>query len=345
MGDLPLSQDTFAELWGSLTGGPSRSPIVVGEETWTAEFNALAEGFDEKLFEIGGTPGASFCSSASSVLETCDHPGNHDFTLRFQKSGTAKSVTSTYSESLNKLYCQLAKTSPVEVLVSKEPPLGSVLRATAVYKKTEHVAEVVRRCPHHQNEDVVAHRSHLIRIEGSQLVRYYEDARTNRHSVTVPYEPPQLGAERTTILLSFMCNSSCMGGMNRRPIRTILTLETPEGVVLGRRSFEVRVCACPGRDRKTEEGNQDKAQTDVKQPKKRKSVPVVPPLKRTKSASSDEDDKVFTLQVKGRERFQMLKKINDGLELLDKEKKNKPKDPVPSSGKRLLVKGEKSETE
>lgn len=60
---------------------------------------------------------------------------------------------SQYSELLNKLYCQLAKTSPVEVVVSKEPPVGAVLRATAVYKKTEHVAEVVRRCPHHQNED------------------------------------------------------------------------------------------------------------------------------------------------------------------------------------------------
>ena len=60
---------------------------------------------------------------------------------------------SQYSELLKKLYCQLAKTSPVELLMSKEPPQGAVLRATAVYKKTEHVADVVRRCPHHQNED------------------------------------------------------------------------------------------------------------------------------------------------------------------------------------------------
>lgn len=37
--------------------------------------------------------------------------------------------------------------------LNKEPPHGAVLRATAVYKKTEHVADVVRRCPHHQNED------------------------------------------------------------------------------------------------------------------------------------------------------------------------------------------------
>lgn len=259
-----------------------------------------------------------------------------------------------YSEVLNKLYCQLAKTSPIEVLVSKEPPQGAVLRATAVYKKTEHVADVVRRCPHHQNEDTAEHRSHLIRVEGNQRAQYFEDLHTKRQSVTVPYEPPQLGSEMTTILLSFMCNSSCMGGMNRRPILTILTLETPEGLVLGRRCFEVRICACPGRDRKTEEDNKQK-ESGTKEMKKRKSAP--PPdttsTKKSKCTSSaEEDDKdVFILHVRGRERYEMLKKINDGLELLDKDSKSKSRVsvkhevPVPSSGKRLLQRGERSDSD
>ncbi|GLD70870.1 cellular tumor antigen p53-like protein [Lates japonicus] len=365
---LAMSQDSFQQLWDTVAT-PSISTIpaamTMDQETWRPDGqmdimlineHVLTDGFDENLFENlppemmtkdGVTP------PASTVPVTTDYPGEYDFQLRFQKSGTAKSVTSTYSELLNKLYCQLAKTSPVEVLVSKEPPQGAVLRATAVYKKTEHVADVVRRCPHHQNEDAAEHRSHLIRVEGSQRAQYFEDPHTKRQSVTVPYEPPQLGSEMTTILLSFMCNSSCMGGMNRRPILTILTLETTEGLVLGRRCFEVRVCACPGRDRKTEEDNRTKMQNGTKQTKKRKSNPApdTTSVKKSKSASSaeEEDKDVFVLHVRGRERYEMLKKINDGLELLDKESKTKSKVkqevPVPSCGKRLLQRGERSDSD
>ncbi|XP_041635416.1 cellular tumor antigen p53 [Cheilinus undulatus] len=365
---LPLSQDTFRQLWENVvTSMPTETDHA--EEEWREtegpmqlllmNDQVLTDGFDETLFNLpemstkdGVTPPASI------VPVTSDYPGDYDFQLRFQKSGTAKSVTSTYSEQLNKLYCQLAKTNPIEVLVSRQPPLGAVIRATAVYKKTEHVAEVVRRCPHHQNEDrasAAETSSHLIRVEGSERAQYFEDPNTKRQSVTVPYEPPQLGSEMTTILLKFMCNSSCMGGMNRRPILTILTLETPEGHVLGRRSFEVRVCACPGRDRKTEEENSSKQQNGTKETKKRKSAPAPDSssTKKPKAASgTDEEEKeVYVLHVHGKERYEMLKKINDGLELLDKESKAKAKVtmkhelPLPSSGKRLLVKGEKSDSD
>ncbi|XP_019951269.1 cellular tumor antigen p53 [Paralichthys olivaceus] len=351
---LPLSQISFPDLWANVVM-PSISSIpgpvddmdmlLMQDEL---DLNCLFELPPETVTKDGVIP------PASTVPVTTDYPGEYGFQLRFQKSGTAKSVTSTFSELLNKLYCQLAKTSPVEVLVSKEPPQGAFLRATAVYKKTEHVADVVRRCPHHQNEDTAEHRSHLIRLGGSQRAQYFEDLHTKRQSVTVPYEPPQLGSEMTTILLSFMCNSSCMGGMNRRQILTILTLETPEGLVLGRRCFEVRVCACPGRDRKTDEESSTKTQSGPKQTKKRKTNPVphTTTMKKSKSASSaeEEDKEVFHLPIVGRGRYEMFKKINEGLELLDREKtKNKvsvkQELPVPSTGKRLLQRGEQSDSD
>lgn len=55
-----------------------------------------------------------------------------------------------YSPLLKKLYCQIAKTCPIQIKLASSPPHGSILRAMPVYKKAEHVTEVVKRCPNHE---------------------------------------------------------------------------------------------------------------------------------------------------------------------------------------------------
>ncbi|XP_041862800.1 tumor protein 63 isoform X2 [Melanotaenia boesemani] len=261
-------------------------------------------------------------SPSPAIPSNTDYAGPHTFDVSFQQSSTAKSATWTYSTDLKKLYCQIAKTCPIQIKVLTTPPQGAVIRAMPVYKKAEHVTEVVKRCPNHElsrefNDGQIAPPSHLIRVEGNSHAQYVEDSITGRQSVLVPYEPPQVGTEFTTILYNFMCNSSCVGGMNRRPILIIVTLETRDGQVLGRRCFEARICACPGRDRKADEDSIRKQHvTDAtKSNEAFRQVSHGIQMSTIKKRRST-DEEVFCLPIKGREIYEILVKIKESLELM-----------------------------
>ncbi|XP_030639384.1 tumor protein p73 isoform X3 [Chanos chanos] len=270
-------------------------------------------------------------SPAPAIPSNADYPGPHNFEVTFQQSSTAKSATWTYSPLLKKLYCQIAKTCPIQIKLSSAPPHGSAIRAMPIYKKAEHVTEVVKRCPNHElgrdfNDSQAAPASHLIRVEGNNLCQYVDDPVTGRQSVLVPYESPQVGTEFTTILYNFMCNSSCVGGMNRRPILIIITLETRDGQVLGRRSFEGRICACPGRDRKADEDHHREQQalnesvaknSNANKRNFKQTPPNIPgPSVNIKKRRHGEDE-LYYVPVRGRENFDILMKIKDSLELVE----------------------------
>ncbi|KAF1442087.1 P73 protein, partial [Pygoscelis papua] len=270
-------------------------------------------------------------SPAPVIPSNTDYPGPHHFEVTFQQSSTAKSATWTYSPLLKKLYCQIAKTCPIQIKVSTPPPPGTIIRAMPVYKKAEHVTEVVKRCPNHElgrdfNDGQSAPASHLIRVEGNNLSQYVDDPVTGRQSVMVPYEPPQVGTEFTTILYNFMCNSSCVGGMNRRPILIIITLETRDGQVLGRRSFEGRICACPGRDRKADEDhyreqqalNESAAKNGNANKRTFKQSPQgMPALGASIKKRRHGEEEMYYVPVRGRENFEILMKIKESLELVE----------------------------
>ncbi|XP_053431911.1 tumor protein p73 isoform X3 [Nycticebus coucang] len=353
--DLPQSSRGNNELVGSAETSMDVFHLQGMNTSVMAQFNLLSSTMDQMSSRAApaspytpehaasvpthspyAQPSSTFdtMSPAPVIPSNTDYPGPHHFEVTFQQSSTAKSATWTYSPLLKKLYCQIAKTCPIQIKVSTPPPPGTAIRAMPVYKKAEHVTDIVKRCPNHElgrdfNEGQSAPASHLIRVEGNNLSQYVDDPVTGRQSVVVPYEPPQVGTEFTTILYNFMCNSSCVGGMNRRPILIIITLETRDGQVLGRRSFEGRICACPGRDRKADEDhyleqqtlnerNEGAARSSAASKRTfKQSPPSVPALGTGVKKRRHGDEDIYYLPVRGRENFEILMKVKESLELVD----------------------------
>nr|XP_034358568.1 tumor protein p73 isoform X5 [Arvicanthis niloticus] len=350
--DLPQSSQGNSEASGSEESSMDVFQLQGMTSSVMAQFNLLSSAMDQMGSRAApaspytpehaasapthspyAQPSSTFdtMSPAPVIPSNTDYPGPHHFEVTFQQSSTAKSATWTYSPLLKKLYCQIAKTCPIQIKVSTPPPPGTAIRAMPVYKKAEHVTDIVKRCPNHElgrdfNEGQSAPASHLIRVEGNNLSQYVDDPVTGRQSVVVPYEPPQVGTEFTTILYNFMCNSSCVGGMNRRPILVIITLETRDGQVLGRRSFEGRICACPGRDRKADEDHYREQQALNESTTKngaaskrafKQSPPAIPALGTNVKKRRHGDEDTFYIHVRGRENFEILMKVKESLELME----------------------------
>lgn len=284
-------------------------------------------------------------STKPSIPANTDYPGEFDFRIDFGEltDYAPKSAQYTYSKSLNKLFVKMNVTCPIRFkCATRLPPSGCSIRAIPVFKRPEHVTDVVTRCPNHKIPDEVHYipNGHLIRAESTNECHVnYHVATDGRESVTVLYERPQVGAEYSTVLYKFMCLSSCVGGINRRPLLTCFTLEKG-GQVLGRRVVEVRICSCPGRDRSQEErrkntnkndhglaiGSSSSSRSNFRYingkiqncldhatpsgGKKRRYL-------QTANSLPESDTGDFILHVRGREKFEYLRKMKEALDLMD----------------------------
>ncbi|GBM69280.1 Cellular tumor antigen p53 [Araneus ventricosus] len=137
------------------------------------------------------------------------------------------------------------------------------------------------------------HAEHLIRSD-SQLAYYEIDAVTKRHSVIVPFENPPVGQDYSTYIFKFVCFNSCAGGPNRRPLALIFTLEQGNNV-FGRVVLDLKICACPGRDRENAKTGMIPQNYFENLPKKKK-------LEEGKPEKKEE----FTIKVKDVECYNFL---------------------------------------
>nr|XP_039257657.1 cellular tumor antigen p53-like [Styela clava] len=291
------------------------------------------------------TPGPPFeyqMPQEKMVLPVNDYPGDYGFEIYFgEKTPSApKNAQYTHSSILNKLFVKMNVTCPIHFKCNVPPPQGCIIKATPIFKRAQHIKDIVTRCPNHKITDTGTPNhipvNHLIRVEmptGRHNVQYNYGA-DGRESVSVIYENPQVGTEYSTVLFKFMCLSSCVGGINRRPLMLVFTFENMEGQVLGRRAVEMRVCSCPGRDRAQEEKRvmrrdtlthgqckREEQNCDIPEIRERNTETVVSPvsslLGKRRRQNGDPESEEYFLKIRGREKYDILKRVKEALDLME----------------------------
>eukprot|EP01135_Chromosphaera_perkinsii_P009402 Nk52_evm78s1737 gene=Nk52_evmTU78s1737 len=291
----------------------------------------------------------------------------------------SKATTWGYSSTLNKVFLNLDTLCPIPLSIEQENiPRGFILRATARFTKPQHYNETVVRCPNHEqkdpnfkssHKDKIVPTSHVVRCENPSAV-YETDAASGHHSVYIPiHTRTKSGSsdlssfaddskandngnddkpKKTNIIVpfKFMCFSSCPGGINRRPFELQLTIEN-NGVVFATRSVGIRVCACPLRDKRSEEltfmqknkrllvdcekeeestgahGSDEKSSKWLVSKRRKTNIPSslsgnsLASLSKTVPSTIDKHgNEIFNIKVKGRQNYDIVARVVEGLNAL-----------------------------
>ncbi|KAK7603191.1 hypothetical protein V9T40_003190 [Parthenolecanium corni] len=188
-------------------------------------------------------------------------PGRFDFRVQLPADSSAHKWT--YSNTLQKVFIDFEKVLALHfkwTIGDIKPQPEFYVRAMPVYTSHDSMKVPVTRCPIHLLRDHSSnhgfeHVEHVMRCEHSSTV-YNCDPCTKRFSCRTPLSLPQAGADTTTLTYKFVCKTSCIGGMNRKPISVIFYLEDASGQEFGRQILAVKICSCPKRDKVKEETNE-----------------------------------------------------------------------------------------
>lgn len=199
-------------------------------------------------------------------------PGHHEFAVTFQKlTENAKNKSWDYSTKLKKLFIDANKEVMACFTVRNiNPEGGYFIRMLPVYAESQSFKNPVTRCPNHAgldhpwNKDFnLEYRHHLMRAI-NKATCYEEDHVSKRLSCKFPVDIQHFGNDQITVPIKFMCLGSDVGGINRRALMVIFTLESSSGEVCGRAKVDVRICSCPRRDKHTEEEKKAKDEAQIR---------------------------------------------------------------------------------
>jgi len=216
--------------------------------------------------QVGGAQSPSPTGLDPSITQW---GGQFMFDVAFsQLSLNTKNKNWDYSKRLKKLFIDMNRFVQAEFRVGAQLPEGMYIRAMPVYAVSSHVRSPVIRCPNHASPNDPTNQNfqypqHLIRVQDDNAI-YDKDVDSERLSVVFPVGAPDQGSDKCFRMLKFMCLGSDVGGINRKPVKVIFSLEAGPGVVMGRKVVDVRICSCPKRDMQQEEDKLDRQEDQAK---------------------------------------------------------------------------------
>lgn len=256
--------------------------------------------------------------NTSSVNQCVNEwPGDFGFSAVIASTPKAgKNVNWTYSEKLRKLYAVVNAACPIRFVTERAPPEGSFVCAVAVFRESESRRENVLRCPAHRTPanvvDAGSHGDQWFHCDHPQAQNCCDNANGGRHCVRLP-----LATE--PFCLTFGCRNSCAGGLRRRATEIVFLLQSPQGLDLARSIVQVKVCACPGRDRRHDEQQGEERQRAAPVPRAAlPSTSMHSDADGTDGSSSDSSGEdragTFVLRVNDRAVYRFLCQVHQSLE-------------------------------
>ncbi|XP_058812941.1 cellular tumor antigen p53-like isoform X2 [Topomyia yanbarensis] len=178
--------------------------------------------------------------------------------INFQVSLPSEASDKTswmYSEILRKLFVKMGNTCTFNVSLAAASDVATIVRVMVVCSAPEDLHNPVSRCDNHRcsdKSDILDDiKTHVVRCKNEQVSyvgikegKIFEE----RLAVLVP-----LGhSNKTGITLEFVCQNSCRN-INRRATALVFTLENEAGEILGRQTFQIKICTNIKRDKLNEE--------------------------------------------------------------------------------------------